>query len=176
MEIWKDVPQFEGKYQVSNLGRVKSLDRMRYLRAGVYGKHKGGLLIHNKSGRYETVSMIHKSGKKKTCLVHRLVANAFISNYENKQTVNHKDGNKSNNNADNLEWMSIEENNNHALSSGLNGFCGNKNYNSKIVLDTATGIFYECTREAAEAKGLNPNCIISSLNGRRPNKTSLIYA
>lgn len=96
MEIWKDIEGCEGKYQVSNKGRIKSLqDR------GVKREKILSLLKHN-SGYYSIGLMIN--GKCKHFLVHRLVAKAFIENPNNYNFVNHKDENKRNNDVENLEW------------------------------------------------------------------------
>lgn len=110
-EIWKDVVGYEGFYQVSNLGRVKSVDRLingRY--AGHKTKAKGQLLktFTNKTGYVRVALNInHKVNK---FAVHRLVAQAFIPNPDNKPQVNHKDEVRDHNNADNLEWVTAKEN------------------------------------------------------------------
>lgn len=101
-EIWKDIPGYEGKYEVSNLGRVRSLK---------FNKTKILKQDTNKRG-YKRVNL-YKNGKKKNYWVHRLVAIAFISNPNNYKEVNHKDENTSNNNVKNLEWCTREYNNNY---------------------------------------------------------------
>ncbi len=112
-EIWKDIPSFEGKYQVSNFGNVKSLN---YLRTNTprllkQNNHKDGYKLIGLSNE--------KTGKKKYFTVHRLVAQAFIPNPENKATVNHIDGNKANNHVSNLEWATPQENMIHSFKIGL---------------------------------------------------------
>ena len=96
-EEWRDIKGYEEKYQVSNLGRVKSLkDR--------YGNYREKILKYSKNNRgYLTVSLC-KNSKVKLFTVHRLVAQAFIENSNNYPEVNHKDENKENNRVDNLEW------------------------------------------------------------------------
>ena len=103
MVIWKDIKGYEGKYQISNKGRVRSLDYK--------GTKKKKLLkaSTNKEGYIQI--RLYKNGKGKTYFVHRLVAEAFILNPNNYPVVNHKDENKSNNSVDNLEWCTVEYNN-----------------------------------------------------------------
>lgn len=107
-EIWKDIEGYEGLYQVSNLGRVKSNLR------------KGKILKSNSTydGYYNVT--LSKNGKLKTYRIHRLVCIAFLDNPLNKSEVNHIDGNKKNNNIENLEWCTRSENAEHAHKTGLN--------------------------------------------------------
>ena len=97
-EIWKDIPGYEGKYQVSNLGQVRSLK---------FGKIK--ILKQEDKNGYKRIQL-----KKKHFLVHRLVAICFIDNPLNYPIINHKDEDPSNNRIDNLEWCSIQYNNNYS--------------------------------------------------------------
>ena len=107
-EIWKDIEGYEGIYQVSNKGRIKSF----------YGVKEKILVTRTKGHDYEKV-LLSKNGVGKTFLIHRLVAKAFIPNPENKPEVNHIDGNKKNNCVENLEWMTCSENTKHAFDTGL---------------------------------------------------------
>lgn len=108
-EEWKAVVGFEGKYVVSNLGRVKSIGKKtRYAILSVTVHKQGYLRVG-----------LNKDDSHKAYLVHRLVAEAFISNPQNKRTVNHIDGNKANNHVSNLEWCTQQENNIHAHKTGL---------------------------------------------------------
>jgi len=115
-ENWKDIVGFEGKYQVSNMGRVRSLPH--WVNSGAGGRMiKGRILkpnIHNGKS-YTSIEI----GKGNWRLVHRLVAEAFIPNPYNKPQVNHIDGNKNNPHADNLEWVTGGENMRHAYNVGL---------------------------------------------------------
>lgn len=109
-ELWKDIEGYEGLYQVSNYGKVKSLARPR--RIGMIWCIKKEVLMQqriNPSG-YKTV-VLHKDGKKKTKLVHRLVAFAFIPNENFFPVINHKDEIKTNNYYKNLEWCTQSYNN-----------------------------------------------------------------
>jgi hypothetical protein len=115
-EIWKDIEGYEGKYQVSNLGRVKSLQRKVWNR---YTWHDlpERILKPKKGYCYAVVTLCNGNGKTKNHYVHRLVAYAFL--YNVKEQVNHIDGNKLNNHLDNLEWVSQSENMKHAHNTGL---------------------------------------------------------
>lgn len=105
-EKWKDIEEYEGLYQVSNLGRVKSLGN------GVTHKEERILKQRKDNGGYLKVHLCCE-GKHKHHSVHRLVAQAFIPNPDNLPQVNHKDENKQNNCVDNLEWCTSEYNNNY---------------------------------------------------------------
>ncbi len=100
MEMWKNIENYEGLYQVSNYGRVKNLKRNTILKSGI-----------NKNGYCYVI--LSKNNKSKWHSVHRLVAKAFIDNINNYKCVNHKDENKQNNNANNLEWCTHKYNNNY---------------------------------------------------------------
>lgn len=124
-EVFRDVLGYEGLYQVSNYGRVKSLERKNIFYCGLRKKHlerptKEKILNYNKSNRGYLQVCLTKDGKSKTYTVHRLVAKAFLPNVKNKKQVNHIDGNKENNSIDNLEWVTSSENNKHAFITGLN--------------------------------------------------------
>ena len=111
-EVWKDIPGYEGYYKASNLGRISSTPRMTKGRWGLRPSN-GGVMKPYKNTAYQEVGL-SVDGKIKTMKVHRLVILAFIPNPDNKPFINHKDANKHNNRADNLEWCTREENANHA--------------------------------------------------------------
>lgn len=119
-ETWEDITDYVGLYRVSNLGNIESLSRTIINKNGNTQKVNGKILKSSirKSG-YKHV-ILQKFGVRKTYLVHRLVANAFLKNVEDKPEVNHKDGNKSNNYANNLEWVTRKENIVHAFKNNLN--------------------------------------------------------
>ncbi len=121
-EIWKDIPGYEGEYQISNRGRLKSFMRNKL------GEIRS---VKNRHGLYQTIPLC-VCQKKKTVRIHRLVAEAFIPNPENKPTVNHKDLDKQNNYASNLEWATYKENINHAIKRIPSMIKGMNNYNQNI--------------------------------------------
>lgn len=124
-EIWKDIEGYEGLYQVSNLGRVRSLGRKFPRKNNTIGFRKPKIKKLCETSKRKTkqgylcTRLLDKNNNSKCEYVHILVANAFIPNPQNKPTVNHKDGNKHNNYIENLEWSTYSENNKHAIDFGL---------------------------------------------------------
>ena len=143
--MWKDIEGYEGKYLVSDEGYVKR----------IY-KNKPARILKNRSkdDGYCTVSLC-VNGKAKTCSVHRLVANAFLERPEGTTEVNHKDGNKQNNNVSNLEWVTQADNRYHAMEKiGKPPF--GKNARKVRCLDAVTGDVvaeYRSMSEAAKTIG-----------------------
>ena len=129
MEIWKDCKGYEGSYQVSNLGRIWSIKRQKYLKG-----------CEDKDG-YLRVNLTAKNGKVKTERVHRLVAIAFIPNPLGLPVVNHKDENKQNNMVDNLEWCSVRYNN--IYSKG------------KPIICVELNRVFDCSQSAMRELGIN---------------------
>jgi hypothetical protein len=117
-EIWKDVKGWEGLYQVSSLGRFKSLSREKTI--GKNGKMiiKSFIMKQNEVKGYLSI-IFYKNGVIEKHQSHRVVANNFIENLENKRTVNHINGNKKDNKINNLEWLSDSEQQKHAIKIGL---------------------------------------------------------
>ena len=110
MEIWKPISGYEGFYEVSNLGRIRSLERIVECSDGRKRKIKDRTLKGSSySGGYSGVTL-HKDGCTKFVNIHRIVAEAFVPNPLEKEEVNHKDENPSNNHASNLEWVTHKEN------------------------------------------------------------------
>ena len=120
-EIWKPVKGYEGIYEVSNLGRVKSLPRLKYCghkNSKPQKVHERILTSHVDRLGYVKVRL-SKNGESKTSLLHRVIAEAFIDPVEGKSEINHKDGVKANNAIENLEWSTRSENVKHAFLNKL---------------------------------------------------------
>lgn len=118
-EIWKDIPGYEGRYQVSSLGNIRSFFHNRLLTA----KH---------SGRGYKAITLSKHGVKKRFYIHRLVALCFLEKpLFDECEVNHKDLNKTNNRVNNLEWVTRRENFEHAYINGKTNFCRPKRSDNK---------------------------------------------
>lgn len=107
-EIWKPVKDFEGLYEVSNMGNVRSFKKDKVKTLKLIKRETGYMFVN----LYKNKKLYHKS-------VHRLVANAFISKPENKSQVNHINGKKYDNRVENLEWCTAKENSQHAWNTGL---------------------------------------------------------
>lgn len=166
-EIWKDVVNYEGLYQISNLGRVRSLDRYVRTISNSVRRIKGVVMTNCFDGNYYHV-ILHKNGSKKVSLVHRLVACAFVDNPDNLPFVNHIDGNKLNNASTNLEWCTASENTKHAFRVGL---CKpiTSHYRGVKAFRLDNGSFvgeYRSQHEAARSLGLNVAHVCSVLRGR----------
>lgn len=113
MEEWRSIPGYEGLYEVSNLGRVKSLE-ISYIRKNGIMDHKPEIILSPKNnGTGYFIVCLYKNKIHKYCLIHRLVALTFIPNPDNLPCVNHKDEDKTNNRVDNLEWCDHKYNSNY---------------------------------------------------------------
>ena len=159
-EIWKDIPNYEGMYQVSNLGRVRSLwfGNERVLKLGFSGR-----------GGYHLV-VLCKGGAKKNKSIHRLVMLAFVG--ESDLQVNHKNGIKTDNRLENLEYCTASENTQHAYDTGLSvGRKGEDNHKSKLTEVQAHQIKYEhqgLTLQAiAEIYGIAMSLVSLIRSGKR---------
>lgn len=125
-EIWKEIVGFEGYYEISNLGRIRSLDRKVIGRGNKYRPIKSKIKnpTKDKDG-YLRVYLFKNNQKHLSRGVHQLVAVAFVDNPYLKKVVNHKDGDKNNNYFSNLEWVTAFENEKHAQENGLKARGGN---------------------------------------------------
>jgi len=114
-EVWKDIDGYEGFYEISNYGRVKSLPKWM----GSYFSKEKILTPKIDKNNYEYYGLVKPTEKRKYLRTNRMVAKAFIENHNNLPQVNHKDGNKRNNYYENLEWSTPKENIDHAWRNGL---------------------------------------------------------
>lgn len=166
--MWKEIEDYEGYYMVSDSGEIRSIDR--YV-SDTSGKFKGKQRFLR--GRHMKQTMgangyfvvnLRKDRKSNVIPVHVLVAKAFIPNPLNKPTVNHKDGDKSNNNRINLEWASYSENNLHAIRTGLrtprHNMINQYNLNGELIST------YNSACEASRKTGINRGCISHCINNR----------
>lgn len=165
MEIWKDIKNYEGLYQISNLGNVKS-----------YHKRSNGNLLKLpiKRGYYQVG--LRKNGTRKYYQVHRLVAETFIENKDNLPQVNHKDENKLNNNVDNLEWCTVSYNNTYG--SRIERVVASNKNRQPVVLYDINGNFiaeYFSIMDAVRKTKINPSCIVASCQGKRKQPRKYIW-
>ena len=171
MEIWKDVIDYEGLYEMSNLGSIRS-----QARTGT----KGGILKQKLSNTGYWSVRLSKNGTVRSNNVHRIFAKLFIPNPENKPCINHKDGVKSNNDINNLEWCTYKENTAHAIDAGLqtpthmnlSNVCGKNHPKSKTTYqyDSSNNKLrsFDSRKEASETTGVAMCSISQVCNGKIP--------
>ena len=182
-EIWKDIPGYEGLYQVSNFGKVRSLKRtIKY-----NGKGKGsGTRIYesielkqclNTVGYYQVSLSVNNCRKR--YMVHRLVASAFCNHPIGKDYVNHMDGNYLNNKSENLEWVSNRENVRHAIVKGLHRIYGEESHRAKFSNEQVEIIRRiknrgVSTNDLCILLGVHKSCINRIYNGTTYNENNKI--
>lgn len=160
IEEWRDIKGYEGLYQVSNLGRVKSLERWTKRRDCKCWKKEHIMSGSNDGRGYRRVNL-YNNGISEKFRVHQLVANAFLPKPDGCQYINHKDLNKANNRASNLEWCTQKHNMRDASNKGV--FDDLKH----PIKDIETGTIYSSIRECALALNLEPKNLSAHLNGKR---------
>lgn len=181
-----NIPLYKDLYMVSNTGKVKSNDRVMFVNRGNGYKSfkKGRMLLLNVVKGYENITLCSLNGIQKTYKVHRLVALTFIPNPDNKPEVNHKDGVRDNNFANNLEWVTTKENCEHAFktlkrkgsSFGKFGFNNKKSKPVKQIDKNGNTIgVYGCCRMAAEMTGLSKTTVCLIAKGKIKSNKSFIY-
>lgn len=177
MEIWKDINGFEGLYKVSSLGRVKSLGNGKSTCTNY--KQERILKANIKKNGYVHIKL-NKNGKRYYYSIHRLVADNFLINHENKREVNHKDGNKLNNELSNLEWVTTSENQKHAYQKCLQVAIKDKDNKQSIsiVQLNLDGTFvkkWDSIKQVKREIGLNSFGIIKCCKKEKRYKTAYGY-
>lgn len=177
MEIWKDIKGYKPIYQVSNEGRIKSICRETSCYNGGILKRKERLLKPTKTRRYSSVFLYDVYGKRKSVLLHRLVAMAFVSNPNNLSEIDHIDGNPENNRADNLRWVTHKENCNNPIT--MIRYKGKKPWKNKAVrCFTSDGKFikqFENITIAAKETGAHRENISKCCKGKYKTTNNLIF-
>ena len=171
-EIWKDIEGYEGRYQVSNMGRVRSLSRIAIDSKGRRQPIKGMVLKPNDRKGYDAVRFRDADGMK-VFAVHRLVGMAFVGGYFDGAVINHIDENPKNNRADNLEWVTISENNHHGDHVARTQKANMHNRKPVVKTDMAGNplAWYHSLNDAAEATGLYNGHISNICSGRQAYAT-----
>lgn len=163
-EFWKDIKGYEGLYQVSSLGRVRSLDRELYQQGRVQ-RYKGALISPYKINSGYLSVRLSKNNKKKGHTVHRLVAEAFLPNPSAHPCINHKDENKQNNIVSNLEWCSYSYNNKASSANAMKP----EKYGHKISMYNKRGKFlktFPSSHRASDEMGIARSSIVDCCKKR----------
>ena len=166
-EIWKDIKGYEGHYQVSNMGRVKSLKRTILKSNGRYDTKPERILKIQYNERNNIYEVHLKLNRKRKChKIHRLVADTFIPNPENKPEVNHIDGRRENNKVENLEWATTSENLHHAYNKLERTVVrsGSRKRKCKSISKEGNEQIYKSIAEASRLTGISETQIRRILN------------
>ena len=164
-EIWKDIPDYNGRYQASNLGRIK---RVKTIITTADGKKRSLpekiFKPYRREDGYYMTGLI-KNKKNNLAFIHILIAKTFLPNPDNLPQVNHKDGNKGNNNLDNLEWVTCSQNTKHSYDILNHG-----HWVCKVICNE-TGEVFNSFKEAGLAYNMSPNMISRVAKGNKRYQT-----
>ena len=181
-EIWLEIPGTNGDYLASNFGRIKSVERhyIHPIRGKVFVEEKILSQMLTNYGYLRCQLSINRVKVK--YFVHRLIALAFHENKTKKPCVNHKNGIKTDNRPENLEWVTYSENNFHSYrelgkvgAKAFLGKSGNKHHASKKIYCVTLGIMYESARIAEKELGISQGSISHVCNGKRDNAEGLYF-
>lgn len=179
-EEWRDIKGFEGLYQISNMGNVKSLERTVWNSRGYYVTVPERIRKARKNRYGYLYVALWKEGKRKQYMIHRLVASAFLNNADNLPEINHKDEDKTNNTVDNLEWCDRSYNCNYGtrnkkISEKMTN--SSKLGKSVIGINKVSGLIVEFpyVREASRQTGINSGNICACCNGKKKSAGGYIW-
>lgn len=172
-EIWIDVDGYEGRYQISNLGNVRST--YRYYRNSIKFENKQVTATKDASG-YLQILVVKPSGETSSEKIHRLIAKAFIPNPKNYPCINHKDEDKTNNKISNLEWCTVDYNNsygtrNERIKETMTSLKG------RAIIATKNGksLTFKSIRSASRNLGISSGHITDALNGKHSQARGYVF-
>lgn len=173
-EEWRPVIGYEGLYEVSNFGRVRSLDRVVINKRGLQIRRKGQIMKASPNYLGYMTTSLSCCGKYKTPPIHRLVAKAFIPNPNNLPEVNHKDENKSNNRADNLEWCDRSYNVNYGTGIRRRSIAKSKNI-EQLTMDGQHVAYYMSAEVAGKLNSCDPSLLRKVIRGERDSAFGYLW-
>jgi len=168
-EIWKDIEDYKGLYQISNLGRVRSLERVD---ANGHTVNEKVLASFPNINGYLKVNL-YRDRKMEVKSVHRLVADTFIPNPDNLPQVNHKDEDKGNNRVENLEWCTASYNTNYGTRNERAAKANEQAI--YVITDSGHRYYFDSARKAAEILGLKACSVSDCLHGRQKTHRSFKF-
>lgn len=175
-EIWKDIKGYEGLYQISNKGQVKSLYREYTLKVSKIIVLEKILKPQKDRLGYQRIAFSYVKGKPTQFLLHRLIAEYFIPNPNNLPVINHIDNNPSNNSIENLEWCTQSHNIQHCFNQGRKPILSGKNNpRSKEIYDPTTGLIHENGVAMAKILNCSINHVYRVVRNEKANPRGLMY-